>query len=666
MPYSSTRPCERANRGRGTISGLFYVRGAAPLNLPDRAGKRSETERNLETGASMEKTIERTDLIRWDLSILYADITDPRLDSDLKDLTAMARHFSVTYKGKLAELLGAAIRDYSEIEMLSGKINSYLFLRESTDLTNAAIKAKHAAFQRELSAVRGEHLTFFELELVQLTDDTLKTFYERDPVVIKHRPWIEHIRTFKPHFLTEPVESALVKRSPFNSGSWSDFFDEVEADLNFEFRGATKNLTEMMHLIAESKDGAERAEALQCVNSGLVGPFAKYSAQTLYMVAGLKAVEDKERGYAHPMDLRNKANRIPDSVVNVLHNAVTTLGGSLTRRYYKLKARHLGLTLLRWSDRNAPMPFADTTMIPFDEAAGIVTNSYESFSPTLTTVVKSFFADRRIDVPVVKEKRSGAFNSSHVLPGGKPVSFTLMNYLGSNRDVMTLAHELGHGVHGILAGEAQGPLMFHAPIAYCETASVFGEMTTFTFLKNRLVRSGDNSSLLALIMAKIDSTINTVVRQIGFSNFERRLHGMDESYAVWKEPLKRSVEELDAIWLKTAQELYGKQGEIFTYENSEHLWAYIPHFHSPFYVYGYAFGELLTQSLFAQRQRLGAKFEPLYLDLLRSGATKDVVELLAPFGLDARNEAFWRDGITVSLGALIEEAEQLSRQMGVI
>ena len=614
----------------------------------------------------MENTIESTELIRWDLSVLYTDINDPRLDSDLVELKSMAKHFSLAYKGKLAQSLGGAIRDYAEIEMLSGKINSYLFLRESTDLTNAEIKAKHAAFQRELSAISGEHLTFFELELVELTEETLKKFYESDSVVSKHRPWIEHIRTFKPHFLSEPVESALVKRSPFNSSAWADFFDEVEADLNFEFRGSTKNLTEMMHLIAESKDGAERAEAMKCVNDGLSGPFAKYSAQTLYMVAGLKAVEDKERGYAHPMDLRNKANRIPDSVVDVLHNAVTTLGGTLSRRYYKLKARHLGLPVLRWSDRNAPMPFADTTQIPFDEAAGIVKSSYESFSPTLTALVKTFFTERRIDVPVAKEKRSGAFNSSHVLPGGKAVSFTLMNYLGSNRDVMTLAHELGHGVHGILAGEAQGPLMYHAPIAYCETASVFGEMTTFTFLKERLIRAGDKTSLLALIMAKIDSTINTVVRQIGFSNFERRLHGMDESYTKWSEPKKHSVEELDAIWLRTAQELYGQEGEIFTYENSNHLWAYIPHFHSPFYVYGYAFGELLTQSLFAQRRRLGPKFEPLYLDLLRSGSTKDVVELLAPFGLDARNEAFWNDGITVSLGALIEEAEQLSREMGVI
>jgi oligoendopeptidase F len=610
--------------------------------------------------------IESTQEVRWDLSILYSDIDDPRLESDLRSLAEMTQRFSLTYKGKLAELLGPAIKDYSEIEMLLGKIASYLSLRESTDLTNAAIKAKHAEVQRDLSALQGEHLTFFELELVEVGNDTLEALYEKDSIVAKHRPWIEHIRLFKPHFLTEAVESALTKRSPFDSSAWSEFFDEVEADLEFKFRGATKNLTELAHLLTGSKDAEERAEAMKCLNEGLGGPFAKYSAQTLYMVAGLKGVEDKERGYAHPMDSRNKANRIPDSVVDVLHSSVTTLGGSLARRYYKLKARHLGVSVLRWSDRNAPMPFADTTVIPFPEAQDIVTTAYGSFSPKLATIVKSFFAERRIDAPVAKEKRSGAFNSSQVLPGGKPVSYTLLNYLGSNNDVMTLAHELGHGVHGILAGEAQGPLMFHAPIAYCETASVFGEMTTFTFLKDRLTRSGDKNSLLALLMAKIDTTLNTVVRQIGFSNFERRLHGMDDSYTTWTGPKKRSVEELNALWLKTVQELYGGEGEIFTYENFDHLWAYIPHFHSPFYVYGYAFGELLTQSLFAQRRRLGPKFEPLYLELLRSGSTRNVVELLAPFDLDARNGAFWNEGITGSLGALIDEAEQMSRVSGVI
>jgi oligoendopeptidase F len=607
----------------------------------------------------------RTGEIRWDLSIFYADIGDPQLDADLRDLAARSAHFEATYKGKLAEAFGGAIQAVAEIEMLSGKISSYLFLRESTDLANETIKARRADFQRKLSDIRGEHLTFFELELVELKEETLKFFYESDPVVAKHRPWIEHIRVFKPHFLTEPVESALVKRSPFDSSAWSDFFDELEADLELDFRGEKKNLTELLHVLSESKDADERAEILKCVNGGLRGPFAKYSAQTLYVVAGSKAVEDKERGYRHPMDLRNKVNQIPDSVVDVLHETVTDIGGRLARRYYKLKAQHLGLSLLRWSDRNAPMPFADTTFIPFDEAAEIVTSSYKGFSPTLAGIAGRFFADRRIDAPATKEKRHGAFNSSHVLPGGTPVSFTLMNYLGSNRDVMTLAHELGHGVHGILAGEAQGPLMYHAPIAYCETASVFGEMTTFMFLKNRLREKGDDRSLLALLMSKIDGMINTVVRQIGFSNFERRLHGMDESYTTWSAPAKLSADKLNGIWLKTAQELYGEEGEIFTFENSECLWAYISHFHSPFYVYAYAFGELLTQSLFAQRERLGLSFEPLYLDLLRSGSTKDVVELLAPFSLDPMNRAFWEEGIAVSLGAFIEEAEQLSRSVRV-
>jgi oligoendopeptidase F len=204
--------------------------------------------------------------------------------------------------------------------------------------------------------------------------------------------------------------------------------------------------------------------------------------------------------------------------------------------------------------------------------------------------------------------------------------------------------------------------MFHPPIAYCETASVFGEMTTFSFVKQQLAENGDRSALLALLCQKIEGMLNTVVRQIGFSNFERRVHGMDAGYAEWKEPKKLSVAELDALWLATAQELYGEEGEVFTYENTSHLWAYISHFHRPFYVYGYAFGELLTQSLYAQRARLGERFEPLYLDLLRSGATKNVTELLAPFGLEPTEETFWAEGVRVSLEAMIAEAEGLARQ----
>ena len=471
---------------------------------------------------------------------------------------------------------------------------------------------------------------------------------------------IEHQRIFKPHLLSEPVEAALTKRSPFGPNSWDEFFDECEADLRFDHKAGKKNLTEMLDILTNSKDAALRAEVQKTINDGLGGYFAKYSAQTLYVIVGKGAVERRERHYRNPMESRNKENRVPDAVVDALHNAVKNVAGPLARRYYRLKAGLLGMKTLRWSDRNAPLPFTDTTVVPYDNAISTVLAAYESFSPTLTGIIQDFIATKRIDVPATTGKRGGAFNCSFVLPGNRPHSFTFLNYLGSNHDVTTLAHELGHGVHGILAGEAQGPLMFHPPIAYCETASVFGEMTTFSFLRKQLAEKGDSAALLALITQKIEGMLNTVVRQIGFSNFERRIHGMNPQYTEWLEPTKLSVEELDGLWLTTAKELYGEDGEVFTYENASHLWSYVSHFHRPFYVYGYAFGELLTQSLYAQQMRLGPRFEPLYLDLLRSGATKSVSELLEPFGLNPTDETFWAEGIRVSLEAMIAEAEKLA------
>jgi oligoendopeptidase F len=598
--------------------------------------------------------------VRWDLTSIYSAITDPQLDLDIADFTRQARQFNLNYKGKLADKLGPSISDYAELEMLGGKIMVYLSLEQSLDVSNEAVKTRSAAAQQSMSQIQGEYLTFFELELVALNDETLEKWYASDPLVQRHRPWIEHQRVFKPHFLSEPVEAALTKRAPFGPGSWDEFFDECEADLRFGHKGEEKNLTEMLDILTNSKDAGVRAEVQKTINDGMGGYFAKYSAQTLYVIVGRGAVERTERHYRTPMESRNKDNRIPDAVVDALHNAVKNVAGPLARRYYRLKARLLGMKTLRWSDRNAPLPFADTTVVPYESAMSTVLAAYESFSPTLSGIIEDFIRSKRIDVPATTGKRGGAFNCSLVLPGNRPQSYTFLNYLGSNHDVMTLAHELGHGVHGILAGEAQGPLMFHPPIAYCETASVFGEMTTFGFLRKQLAEKGDHPALLALTTQKIEGMLNTVVRQIGFSNFERRLHGMNAEYTDWSDPKKLSVEELDALWLTTAKELYGEDGEVFTYENSSHLWAYVSHFHRPFYVYGYAFGELLTQSLYAQRERLGSRFEPLYLDLLRSGATKSVFELLQPFGLDATDETFWADGIRVSLEAMISEAEKLA------
>jgi oligoendopeptidase F len=598
---------------------------------------------------------------RWDLSSIYSGIDDPQIDADLAEFSAKAEKFRSDHKGKLADTLGNAITEYSELEMLGGKVMIYLSLQQSLDVTNEAVKAKMAHAQQAMSQAQGEHLTFFELELVAIEDGVLEALYMRDDIVNRHRPWIEQLRLFKPHLLSEPVEAALTKRAPFGPDSWDEFFDECEADLRFDHQGEKKNITEMLDILTNSKDAAQRAEVQKLVNDGLGGYFAKYSAQTLYVIVGKGAVECKERNYRNPMEGRNKSNRIPDAVVNALHDAVKDFAAPLARRYYRLKAELLGMKTLRWCDRNAPLPFTDTTVVPFEHAMTTVLAAYESFSPTLAGVIREFISTKRIDAPATKGKRGGAFNCSFVLPGNRPQSFTFLNYLGSNHDVMTLAHELGHGVHGILAGVAQGPLMFHPPIAYCETASVFGEMTTFNFVKERLAQEGDRPALLALITQKIEGMLNTVVRQIGFSNFERRIHGMDAAYSEWKEPTKLSVEELDTLWLTTAKELYGEEGEVFTYEDTSHLWSYVSHFHRPFYVYGYAFGELLTQSLYAQRSRLGDRFETLYLDLLRSGSTKNVVELLEPFGINATDKTFWAEGIRLSLEAMIVEAEELSQ-----
>lgn len=603
--------------------------------------------------------------VHWDLSVMYSGLNDPQIDADTLKLTEIMNAFNAAHKGKLAKTLGKAIFEYTKIVMLAAKISDYFFLLQSMDVANAAVKARAAQADIILSNAKGEYMTFFNLELVAISDKVLSRLYTSNNFVARHKPWIEQARAFKSHILSESVEIALAKRLPFGLGAWSEFFDELSSDLCFYCYGEKKSLEEMLHTICESKNAQERAEAMRIVNAGFGGSYAKYSAQTLYMVAGLGAVEDRERDYKHPMDWRNKSNRIPDSVVEVLHNTVMETAAPLARRFYLLKAAHLGIQTLKWSDRNAPISFADTAVIPFDEAIVLVLAAYESFSPTLAGIVRGLIDGKHIAASTTKTKRAGAFNSSMVLPGGKPQSFTFLNYLGSNQDVMTLAHELGHGVHGILAGEAQGALMFEAPIAYAETASIFGEMVTFNFLKKRLVAAGDKKSLLTLVMSKVDNIVNSVVRQIGFSNFERRIHGMDSDYKNWSELKKLSVEELDAIWLQTAKELYGQDGEVFTYENTEHLWAYVNHFHTPFYVYGYAFGELLTHSLYAEQSRLGGKFEPLYLDLLRSGNTKDVVELTKPFGLNPAGGQFWVNGIQLSLGNLIGEAERLSAEMNV-
>ena len=617
----------------------------------------------------MTKQMTGAENIHWDLSEMYSGVDDPQIDADIAELERLHAEFDSKHRGNLARTLGQSIRDLSELEDLSNKVGVYLFLRLSTDTGNNAAKAKMAEMDKRLSQASAEHMVFYDLELVALSDEDIERQAAEDETVAKHLPWLRKVRLFKPHLLTEEVEGALAKRSPLGPGAWSEFFDEFESDLRFEWTdedGETepKSLTEMLKIMSFAPDRDVRARAMKAVNDEFGRHFAKYSAQTLYMVAGSKEVSERDRGYKHPMQQRNMGSQIPDEVVEALHQAVHEHGAPLSQRFYRLKAVHLGFETLRWSDRNAPMPFEDEAEVTWEQAVATVRKAYASFSPTLSALVDQSIDARRIDAPCTKGRRGGAYNYSITLPGGEVRSFTFLNFTGTSRDVSTLAHELGHGVHGLLAGEAQGGLMMHAPMAYAETASVFGENVTFQFQLADAQARGVESAL-ALLMGKCDDIINTVVRQISFSDFERELHGHDGETLTRKPTSKLSVPELDQLWAKVTEKYYGPSGDVFTYEGFEHLWCYISHFHRPFYVYAYAFGELLTHSLYALKDELGDRFEPLYLDLLRSGSTKDVVELLAPFGIDPRDPEFWQRGIEVSLGKYLDEAEKLSAQLGV-
>ncbi|MDP3646094.1 MAG: M3 family metallopeptidase, partial [bacterium] len=578
---------------------------------------RFQTEEKME-----DKMKTGAELVRWDLSFLYSGIDDPQIDKDVAKWVAKAKAFHQTHKGNLATTLGKALLDDADLTMCGNTFGWYLGLRMALDTNDEATKAKNASVEQITSAASGKYLTFFSIELAALDQDVIERLTINDSVVAKHRPLINKVRLFKSHMLAEEVESALTKRRQFADGAWAEFYEEVSADLRFKYRGRQKTLEEMLHLLSVVKKADARTRVMQTINKGLGDYYAKYSAQRLNMMVGAKKVEDDERGYTHPMEEINKKNLIPDAVVEALHTAVVDVAGPLAQRYYRLKAKHLNLKKLHWSDRNAPMPFSNSAVVRWDDAIKMVIDAYESFSPTLAKLIRESVAANRIDAPATPGKRGGAFNSSSCLPGGIPASFTFLNYLGSPRDVATLAHELGHGVHGMLAGEAQGELMMHAPMPYAETASVFGEMVTFNYLKAQIAKSDDSKQVLALVMGKLDDMLNTVVRQISFSNFERVIHAHDAKTMTRGNTVRHSVKDLSRVWLATTKKSYGN---AFIYKDMEYLWAYIPHFHMVFYVYAYAFGELLTHSLYAKRAEFGDRFEPLYLDLLRSGGTKDVV-----------------------------------------
>ena len=582
-------------------------------------------------------------LPQWDLSDLYLGPDSPELSRDLVLLAEEAETFQARYEGRLAQLsgaeLGAAVEAYERMQELSGRIISYASLVHAGNLADPEIGRFYQTIQERTNAI-STRLLFFTLELNRLDDPEIAA-KEADPALARYRPWLRDTRAFRPHQLSDEVEKLLHEKYVAGRAAWTRLFDETIADLRFPLRGQQLTEAEVLDLLSD-RDPEMRREAAFTVGE-VLGKNARTFALITNTLAKDKEIEDRWRGFARPISSRNLSNFVEDEVVDALIAAVRASFPELSHRYYRLKARWFGVEALPFWDRNAPLPEDDDRLIPWREAEETVLSAYGAFSPELAAVGRRFFAARWIDAPVRPGKASGAF-AHPTVPGAHP--YLLLNYQGRVRDVMTLAHELGHGVHQVLAG-AQGYLMADTPLTLAETASVFGEMLTFRAL---LARETDPRRRRIMLAGKVEDMLNTVVRQIAFATFEIRVH--DE-----RREAELTPDRIAEIWFEVQRESLGPAIRLDGVYR--HYWSYIPHFiHTPFYVYAYAFGDCLVNSLYAVYQEAHQGFAERYLDMLRAGGTLRHKELLAPFGLDASDPAFWSKGLSVVSG-FIDELEAL-------
>jgi oligoendopeptidase F len=568
----------------------------------------------------------------WNLADLYTSFDSPALKSDLQACRTKAKAFRERYQGRLGALdgagLGKAISGYEAIEEILARIASYAQLAYAGDMSDPAIARFYQSMQEETTAISAE-LIFFTLELNALDDGDLATAMS-DPVVARYRSWIADQRVMRPHQLSEDLERLLHEKYVTGRAAWTRLFDETSAALRFTFQGAELTSAEILAKLTDM-DPLKRRDAAKSLGR-VLGENERLFALITNTLAKDKALEDGWRKFDRPVSARNRANLVEDEVVDALIEAVTGSYDRLSHRYYRLKARWFEVEQLPYWDRNAPLPEAADECIAWDAARGAVLEAYGDFSPAMAAVGRRFFDEGWIDAPVRPGKAPGAF-AHPTVPAAHP--YVLLNYQGRVRDVMTLAHELGHGVHQVLAAD-QGYLLAATPLTLAETASVFGEMLTFRSL---LDRETDPAKRKIMLAGKVEDMLNTVVRQIAMHCFETRLH--DE-----RREGELLPERIGEIWLETQAASLGPA--IAFDEEYRHYWAYIPHFvHVPFYVYAYAFGDCLVNSLYAVYEEASEGFAERYLDLLRAGGGKRHRELLLPFGLDASDPGFWKRGLAL-------------------
>jgi len=587
-------------------------------------------------------------LPEWNLSDLYSGIAAPEVTADLQRLDGECVVFETDYKGKLAERtaaegggrwLAGAVRRYEAIDDLAGRLGSFAGLVHAGDSVDPAISKFYGDVSERLTNA-SVHLLFFSLELNRIDDAVIERAMQT-PELAHYRPWIEDLRKDKPYQLEDRVEQLFHEKSQSGYAAWNRLFDQTISGLRFKVGGKALAIEPTLSLL-QDRAGEKRKAAAQALAKTFKANERSFTLIT-NTLAKDKEISDRWRGFEDVADSRHLNNRVEREVVDALVGSVRAAYPKLSHRYYRLKAGWFMKNKLPHWDRNAPLPLAVTSRITWPEAKNMVLTAYRGFSPEMARIAERFFTDRWIDAPVRPGKAPGAF-SHPTTPSAHP--YVLMNYQGKPRDVMTLAHELGHGVHQVLAAK-NGALMAPTPLTLAETASVFGEMLTFRRL---LAQTKSSKQRQALLAGKVEDMINTVVRQIAFYTFERAVHTERKNGEL-------TAKRIGEIWLGVQGESLGPAIDIRPgYEN---FWMYIPHFiHSPFYVYAYAFGDCLVNSLYAVYEDAQAGFAERYLAMLSAGGTKHYSELLKPFGLDAKDPKFWDGGLSVIAG-MIDELEAM-------
>ena len=582
-------------------------------------------------------------LPEWNLDDLYTGEDAPELQRDLEWLETACASFAADYEDKLADLDATGLLDCvlrnEKINQVAGRIMSYAGLRYY-QLTTDAGRAKFMSDAQEKITNYTTPLVFFTLELNRLDDDHMNKLLSTNADLARYKPVFDRIRAMKKYQLSDELEKFMHDLGVVGD-AWERLFDETIAGLEFNVDGEPLNIEGTLNLLTDPDRATREAASRELAE--VFGANIKTFARVHNTQAKEKEIIDRWRGMETPQMGRHLSNHVEPEVVEALRNAVVAAYPKLSHRYYELKRKWLGLDVMQVWDRNAPLPMEDTRVVDWAKAEDMVMSAYNAFDPRMGEIAAPFFSDGWIDAGVKPGKAPGAFahpTVTNVHP------YVMLNYLGKPRDVMTLAHELGHGVHQVLAAD-QGEMLSSTPLTLAETASVFGEMLTFRKMLDGAETQAERKILLA---GKVEDMINTVVRQIAFYDFECKLHAARAQGEL-------TPEDINDIWMSIQGESLGPAFEFM--DGYETFWAYIPHFvHSPFYVYAYAFGDGLVNALYAVYAEGDEGFEDKYFDMLKAGGSKHHKELLAPFGLDASDPKFWDKGLSMISG-FIDELEAM-------